>query len=555
MEMTRKGFLGGIGFAAAGVATAAFAGGMARTDVLAFEAARTAPETWDDEADIVVVGYGAAGVAATITGLQEGHQIITLEKDVAANGGNLGCATGAVQSSMKPNDPDEMIAKLKHFNQGSVSAEEGEVLYPAIVAAEHEAGEWLDSLEGLEITWFERDYNDPSRAIGQNAISSRGDGGGRELFANLHEIAVGLGADVRFSTPAKALVQDPQTGEILGVVAVSGDKELAIKAHKGVIMACGGFEGDPMMQQWFTGWGIHLFPWGTPLNSGDGHRMCAAVGAQMWHMCCSELGSPCYRLPSEQVGCAVSMQASGNFPDATSWFFVNHKGKRFVNEGQGTSHAPLHTRKRTVYFDMEVDTYEFANMPYWMVFDQATFDAAPLYIQSTKISPQTTWAGCQNLLGQEWTNEWALEQGWIVRADTIEELAKVMKGTAPSGLEYDGIDAEGLSATVADWNDACSTGEDTHFGRKPETMSAFGGGPFYAIEMGMGMINTQGGPKHNEHSQTLDMANNVIPRLYSVGEFGSLNGGNYNIGNIAEAITTGRIAMLHAGSLDAWDAK
>ena len=46
----------------------------------------------------------------------------------------------------------------------------------------------------------------------------------------------------------------------------------------------------------------------------------------------------------------------------------------------------------------------------------------------------------------------------------------------------------------------------------------------------------------------------MIPRLYNVGEFGSLNGGNYNLGNIAEALTTGHFAMLHAGDLEPWDA-
>lgn len=547
-KITRRGFVSGAAAAALGAAASSALVGSAHAAVTEL------PESWDDEADIVVVGYGASGVAATITALQEGLSVITLEKDSSATGGNLGCATGAIQSSMKPNDPDEMVEKLRHFNQGSVSPEDGEVLYPAIVRQEQEAGEWLDSLDGLEITWFERDYKDPSRAVGQNAISSRGDGGGRELFRNFDEIATGLGADVRLSTPATRLVVNPVTGEVAGVAAEKDGAELLVKARKAVIMACGGFEGDPMLQQWFTGWGIHLFPWGTPLNTGDGVRMCAAVGAQMWHMACSELGSPCYRLPSEQVGCSVTMQASGNFPDAESWIFVNHKGERFVNEAQGTSHAPLYTRKRSVYFDMETDTYEFANMPYWMVFDQTTFDAAPLYIQSTKVSPQTTYAGCQNLLGQEWTNDWALEQGWIVKADTIEELAAAMTGTAPSGLVYDGIDAEGLKATVDAWNADRAAGADDKFGRKADTMAAFDDGPYYAIEMGMGMINTQGGPKRNENAQTLDVNGEPIARLYNVGELGSLNGGNYNLGNIAEAITTGRVAVLHAKGLADWDA-
>ena len=108
---------------------------------------------------------------------------------------------------------------------------------------------------------------------------------------------------------------------------------------------------------------------------------------------------------------------------------------------------------------------------------------------------------------------------------------------------------------MAAYNATAAAGEGDAFKRNPETCVALAEeGPFYAIEMGMGIINTQGGPKHNEHNQTLDTNNEVIGRLYNVGELGSLNGGNYTLGNIAEALTTGHFAMLHAGELEDWDA-
>ena len=544
MNCTRRRFVEGAGIAAVSAAALAPAAHAAVNEI---------PQAWDDEADVVVVGYGAAGVAATITGIQEGLKVITLEKSPIADGGNLGCATGCIQTCMKPDDAEGMVEMLKHYNHGAVSPEDGEVLYPAIVEQEMAMPDWMDDLD-LEIYWVWRDYGDPSRMTGEVAWSERGDAGGQYLFGNFAEIAEDMGADVRLATPAVRLVRDPESGDIVGVVAEREGKEQLIKAKKGVIMACGGFEGDPMMQQWYTGWGIHMFPWGTPYNTGDGHRMCASVGAQMWHMDCSEIGSPCYRLPSEEVGCSVSMQSAGHFPGASSWVFVNKSGVRFVNETKNLSHSPQHTRKRTVWYDMNTDDYEFANLPYWMVFDQATFDAAPLYIQSTKPKSVVSYAGVHHLLGQDWTNEWALEKGWIVKADTLEELAAEMTGTCPNGTVIEGVDAQALQKTVAVWNDACAAGEDAAFGRNPETMAAFGDGPFYAIEMGMGMINTQGGPKHNEHNQTLDVNGNVIGRLYNVGEFGSLNGGNYNLGNIAEALTTGHFAMLHASQLEDWDA-
>ena len=161
-QFSRRSFLKGAGLAAVGTAAVGLVGcGSASQDQKAW----WLPEAWDEETDVVVVGYGAAGVAATITGLDAGLGVITLEKSSEPDGGNLGCATGCIQTCMKPDDADGMVEMLRHFNQGSVSEEDGDVLYPAIVEQEIEAGAWLDSLEDLEIYWVWRDYGDPSLSL------------------------------------------------------------------------------------------------------------------------------------------------------------------------------------------------------------------------------------------------------------------------------------------------------------------------------------------------------------------------------------------------------
>ncbi len=595
MELTRRNFVAGTALAGAAAAAAA------AYPASAHAAVTTVPE-WEEETDVVVVGYGASGVAAGITAAQEGIGAIVLEKSPEPDGGNLGCATGCIQTCMHPDDVDQMFEKLMHFDHGANPADETEVLYRTIIEQEMEAADWLDNLDDLEIYWVWRDYGEPAKMTGEVAWSERGDSSGSELWGNFHEIATDMGVDVRLGTPATRLVQNPNTKEILGVIAEKDGQEIAIKAKKGVILACGGFAGNPQMQQYFTGWGIRYRPWGTPNNTGDGIMMAQSAGAQLWHMCGSEIGSPCYRLPSEEVNCSVTMLAAGHYKAASSWIFVNRHGQRFTNETAGISHSPLWCRDRTVWFDMDKSTAEFINQPYWMVFDQATYESGPLYIQSTKdnmavsyagywmVFDQATYesgplyiqstkdnmavsyAGVHQLLGQEWTNDWAQEKGWIVKADTLEELAAKMCGTTPAGEHIEGIDPEALKSTVEAYNATAAAGEGDAFNRKPETCVALGGttpagehiegidpealkstveaynataaagegdafnrkpetcvalgdGPFYAIEMGMGIINTQGGPKHNEHNQTLDTNNQVIPRLYNVGELGSLQRG------------------------------
>jgi succinate dehydrogenase/fumarate reductase flavoprotein subunit len=549
MELTRRNFVAGTTLAGA-----AALGAVACKPASAHTVLTTIPETWDDETDVVVVGYGASGVAAGITAAQEGIEAIVLEKSTEPDGGNLGCATGCIQTCMHPDSEEEFLEKLLHFDHGANPEAEAETLCTSIIEQEIEAADWLDDLDDLEIYWVWRDYGEPAKMTGEVAWSERGDSSGSELWGNFHEIAADMGVDVRLGTPATRLIQNPETREILGVVAEKDGAEIAIKARKGVILACGGFAGNPQMQQYYTGWGIRYWPWGTPNNTGDGIMMAQSAGAQLWHMCCSEIGSPCYRQASESVNCSVTMLASGHYKNASSWIFVNRYGQRFTNETKGISHAPLYSRQRSVWFDMDSDTAEFINQPYWMVFDQATYESGPLYIQSTKDNMAVSYAGVHQLLGQEWTNDWAQEQGWIVKADTLEELAAKMTGTTPAGEQIEGIDAEALVATVEAYNATAEAGEGDAFKRNPDNCAALGDGPYYAIEMGMGIINTQGGPKHNEHNQTLDVNDQVIPRLYNVGELGSLNGGNYTLGNIAEALTTGHFAMLHAGELENWDA-
>ena len=118
-QFSRRSFLKGAGLAAVGTAAVGLVGcGSAAAQE---QKDWWMPEAWDEETDVVVVGYGAAGVAATITGLDAGLGVITLEKSSEPDGGNLGCATGCIQTCMKPDDADGMVEMLRHFNQGSVS--------------------------------------------------------------------------------------------------------------------------------------------------------------------------------------------------------------------------------------------------------------------------------------------------------------------------------------------------------------------------------------------------------------------------------------------------
>ena len=152
------------------------------------------------------------------------------------------------------------------------------------------------------------------------------------------------------------------------------------------------------------------------------------------------------------------------------------------------------------------------------------------------------WNGIYRVYNWSTDNEAEITKGWIVKGNTIEELAVKM-----------GIDTRGLQDTIIKYNGFCASTVDADFAKATANLLPLTTPPYYGMKMGLSLINTQGGPKHNGKGQTLDKSNNPIPRLYSVGECGSYFGFIYPGGsNLAEAFSFGRLAGEHASGLTAW---
>ena len=95
-----------------------------------------------------------------------------------------------------------------------------------------------------------------------------------------------------------------------------------------------------------------------------------------------------------------------------------------------------------------------------------------------------------------------MAKGWIIKADTIEELAGKL-----------GRDPEALKATIDAYNLGCKSGRD-EFGRSIETMEPIDTAPFYAVGITPTLVATTGGAERNVKAQVLDWNDNPIPFLY-----------------------------------------
>jgi predicted oxidoreductase len=115
---------------------------------------------------------------------------------------------------------------------------------------------------------------------------------------------------------------------------------------------------------------------------------------------------------------------------------------------------------------------------------------------------------------------------------------------------------EKLRASIERYNGFCAAGEDTDFGRVPETLLPVDNPPYYAFALYPGLCTTLGGPKKNEYAQVLDGADNIIPRLYCAGSISNFQAHTYGLsgGGNGENMVWGRIAARHACGLESWDA-
>jgi len=169
-------------------------------------------------------------------------------------------------------------------------------------------------------------------------------------------------------------------------------------------------------------------------------------------------------------------------------------------------------------------------LPVHLIFDEATRAAGS--IASQWLSWPTTTEGYM------WTSDnlAELEKGWIIKADTIEELAaKIDRDPAQ------------LKATIEKWNADCEAGVDSEFGRDPAKMAKIENGPFYAVEIIPTLVATTGGAKRDTAGRVLDWNENPILGLYEAGQLGSYVSNLYQNGVfLSEAMLSGRAAAQTA---------
>jgi succinate dehydrogenase/fumarate reductase flavoprotein subunit len=71
------------------------------------------------------------------------------------------------------------------------------------------------------------------------------------MYLALKNLIADRSIPVHYETPVKELIQDPTSREVVGVVAEEQGNKIYVKAKKGVVLACGGYESNPEMMSYF----------------------------------------------------------------------------------------------------------------------------------------------------------------------------------------------------------------------------------------------------------------------------------------------------------------
>lgn len=483
------------------------------------------------DTDILIVGAGNGGIFAAAYAAANGLNFRVIEQN-----GNVQDTRhwyGAIDSAAakeageKPADRAKLLSEISRYASGKCDQRvvktwinESAAMHDFMRSILEDKYGWTcDFTSGAEAAWpaenaeHNTDYLFPVQEHNYMASESASGKPRNELLLDyIRE----LGYDVDFKTSLAKLEKDA-TGRITGIIAQSTEDDHFIRynANKGVLLACGGFPGNPYMME-------QLDPLGTsvttacsysPADKGYGIRAAVWAGANLDKEAAPMLFDRGIVAPGVDGGYVASDSAFGGKafpgpirqynPGTQPFLKVNRNGERFANES-------------SPYNDI---VYAAAHQPgrvYAQICDANVLEDAKRF-HTIGCSAQTRNGGEKYFQGKV---DEAVAAGTLFVCDTIEELA--------DKLGFTGEAKDTFLATVERYNELYDKQNDEDFGKPAYRLSAIRTAPFYGCWLGASLLTTEQGIAINDKGQALDNDNKPMPGLYITGDMsGSFFANNY----------------------------
>jgi succinate dehydrogenase/fumarate reductase flavoprotein subunit len=353
---------------------------------------------------------------------------------------------------------------------------------------------------------------------------------GNALAGRLAKSAFDLNIPLWLSSPVRELIVE--NGTVRGAIVERDGKPVRVTARRGVVLACGGFPHDAIRRKAMfphAPTGAEHFSPGPTGNTGDGLRLAESAGGRVEDS-----------LPNAAAWVPVSVTTRKDGSKGVMPHFIDRAkpgviavtrdGKRFANEGNS-------------YHDFVQEMMKAAKPG----------EEIAAFLLCDHRALRKYGLGCVPPFPMPLGHH--LETGYLKRGETLAELAANA-----------GIDAGGLEATIAKFNETAASGQDPAFGKGSRAYNRYQGdalhgpnpciapikdGPFYAIKMVIGDLGTYAGIRTDENARALDGNGQPIAGLYAAGnDMASIMGGNYPGAGITlgPALTFGYIAGKHIAS-------
>ena len=533
-----------------------------------------------EQTDVLIIGAGAAGMAAALTAHAAGASVTLVEKGdrlggtAAVSGGIIWAANNPrMQAAGLADSEEEALAYFGSLDHGEMEPEvlgafvreapgalafleEAGALEVSILpgypdyyldrpGAKPEGGRALDN-ELFDFTtlgpWAEKVFSDgviqrmmlretplggSSGFVDPAELKRRAEadlrGFGQAMVGRLLAACLARGIEPQLGMKAEQLIVE--AGRVVGV-AFSGGR--SIRAARGVILATGGFEWNEALKKTFLRGPLDM-PASPPGNTGDGLKLAMSVGAGLGNM------TSAWWVPTLSIGGAHwpggEQRAAPVLIERTlpHSLMVNRAGKRFCNE------AINYSSLAGAFHQFDPASYDYPNNPAWLVFDAQ-------YRARYPVGPVMPFDALPD---------------WVITGETLEDLAAKID-----------VDAAQLLHTVERFNAHAANAEDPDFGRGQSKYDHFYGdrsrpgaaatlgplthGPFHAVQLKLGALGTNGGARTNAAAQVLDVSGEPIPGLYGAGNVIACPTGSVYAGaggTLGPALTFGCIAGRRAARL------
>ena len=472
------------------------------------------------EADVVVIGFGQAGLACARAAIESGASVIVIEKMDEENHAWTGCDFGHINSQWLKEqgipevDPVEVLNdwQLRGCNMSNPT------LVMKYLKNCGDTFDWFISLASEENKKQLRAFHNPYPTNFKGELAGQKFWNGTAQFPGIFfegtytvtehskvvaQYIVDKGAQIFYSNDAQYLEKD-DSGRVTGVIAKTPDGYVRYNGTKGVVLAAGDFSADAEMVDElcpninalnFTGDGKKI----TGMDrDGKGIKMGVWAGGKLEPGPLSTMGGTFF-FPSGLIG------SCGNL-------WLDNDCNRFCNEGFGDpvfAGAEAARHKGTIYSIFDADIYQ--QLESFPAGHGSAFVNDPTYKASLEQALADAYAA-----GPDGVDESLTTTGGTIHlyaADTLDQLADYL------GLS--GEKKDNFLASIENYNAKCAAGYDDDFGKDPSVLFPVQKAPYYGftkdIYAGYEFLCTTGGLWTDNNQNVYDEHLDVIPGLYATG--------------------------------------